>query len=70
MKMVDWAEKLDDFLKLSDFNILTHAGKVSAEQAKQKVKHEYDKFRRVIDASPTQVDRDLAAAVKKLEKKK
>ncbi|MFH4869922.1 virulence RhuM family protein [Vibrio diabolicus] len=70
MKMVDWAEKLDDFLKLSDFNILTHAGKVSAEQAKQKAKHEYDKFRRVIDASPTQVDRDLAAAVKKLEKKK
>ncbi|WP_440872248.1 virulence RhuM family protein [Vibrio diabolicus] len=70
MKMVDWAEKLDDFLKLSDFNILTHAGKVSSEQAKQKAKHEYDKFRRVIDASPTQVDRDLAAAVKKLEKKK
>lgn len=70
MKMVDWAEKLDDFLKLSDFNILTHAGKVSAEQAKQKAKHEYDKFRRVIDACPTQVDRDLAAAVKKLEKKK
>lgn len=70
MKMVDWAVKLDDFLKLSDFDILTHAGKISAEQAKQKAKQEYDKFRRVIDANPTQVDRDLAVALKKLEKKK
>jgi hypothetical protein len=70
MKMVDWAIKLDDFLKLSDFNILTHAGNISAEQAKQKAKQEYDKFRRVIDANPSQVDRDLAVALKKLEKKK
>ncbi|GKX41582.1 2-hydroxyacid dehydrogenase [Pectobacterium carotovorum subsp. carotovorum] len=70
MKMVDWAAKLDDFLKLSDFNILLHAGKISAEQAKQKAKQEYDKFRRVIDANPTQVDRDLAVALRKLEQKK
>jgi hypothetical protein len=70
MKMVDWAIKLDDFLKLSDFNILTHSGNISAEQAKQKAKQEYDKFRRVIDANPSQVDRDLAVALKKLEKKK
>lgn len=70
MKMIDWAVKLDDFLKLSDFNILTHSGKISAEQAKQKAKQEYTKFRRVIDANPTQVDRDLAVALKKLEQKK
>lgn len=70
MKMVDWAAKLDDFLKLSDFKVLTHAGKISSEQAKQKAKHEYDKFRRVIDANPTQVDRDLAVALKKLAQKK
>ena len=70
MKMVDWATKLDDFLKLSDFKVLTHAGKISSEQAKQKAKQEYDKFRRVIDANPTQVDRDLAVALKKLAQKK
>lgn len=69
MKMADWASKLDDFLKLSDFNILTHAGKISSDQAKQKAKHEYDKFRRVIDASPNQVDKDLIAATKRLGKK-
>ncbi|MAC46769.1 MAG: hydroxyacid dehydrogenase [Oceanospirillum sp.] len=66
MRMVDWAAKLDDFLKLSDFEILTHAGKISADQAKQKAKQEYDKFRRVIDAQPAQVDWDLAQALEKL----
>lgn len=69
MRMIDWAKKLDDFLKLSDFEILTHAGTISAEQAKQKAKVEYDKYRRVIDAEPTQVDKDLAGALKKLEAK-
>ncbi|MFQ3278136.1 MAG: hypothetical protein ACI8SZ_002486, partial [Colwellia sp.] len=69
MKMADWASKLNDFLKLSDFNVLTHAGKISAEQAKQKVKQEYDKFRKVIDLQPSQVDQDLADAVKALSNK-
>jgi hypothetical protein len=70
MKMADWANKLNDFLKLSDFNVLTHAGKISAEQAKQKAKQEYDKFRNVIDLEPSQVDQDLADAVKDLTNKK
>ncbi|GAW94960.1 MULTISPECIES: virulence RhuM family protein [Colwellia] len=70
MKMVDWANKLSDFLKLSDFDVLTHAGKISAEQAKQKAKQEYDKFRRVIDLKPSQVDQDLADAIKTLSNKK
>jgi len=70
MKMADWANKLNDFLKLSDFNVLTHAGEISAEQAKQKAKQEYDKFRRVIDLKPSQVDQDLADAVKTLTNKK
>ncbi|SQD79580.1 virulence RhuM family protein [Moritella yayanosii] len=70
MKMADWANKLNDFLKLSDFDVLTHAGEISAEQAKQKAKQEYDKFRRVIDLKPSQVDQDLADAVKTLTNKK
>ena len=41
-----------------------------SEQMKQKAKIEYDKFRRVIDANPTQVDKDLALAIKSLENKK
>jgi len=69
MKMEDWSSKLDDFLKLSEYDILTHAGKISAEQAKLKAKEEYDKYRRVIDSNPNQVDQDLTAAIKRLNNK-
>lgn len=45
MYMKDWIQKLDDFLKLSGKKLLTHAGKISAEIAKQKADMEYDKFK-------------------------
>ena len=45
MYMKDWIEKLDDFLKLSGKELLTHAGTVSAEVAKLKANTEYDNFR-------------------------
>jgi len=44
MYMRDWIAKLDDFLKLSGKELLTHAGTISAEIAKQKADAEYDKF--------------------------
>ena len=43
MYMKDWIQKLDDFLKLSGKELLTHAGTISAELAKQKANQEYDK---------------------------
>ena len=36
MRMEDWIGKLDDFLRLSDHEVLTHAGKITADQARQK----------------------------------
>jgi len=36
MYMRDWIAKLDDFLKVSDRDILTHAGGVSHDEAIQK----------------------------------
>ena len=44
MYMKDWLAKLDDFLKLSGKDLLTHSGKVSAEVAKKKADDEYAKF--------------------------
>lgn len=44
MYMSDWIRKLDDFLKLSGKQLLTHAGKISAEVAKAKADAEYNKF--------------------------
>lgn len=69
MKMADWSAKLDDFLRLSDYELLNHAGRISALQAKQKAALEFDAFQRVIDAAPSQVDRDLEQAIKRLPKK-
>ena len=45
MYMRDWIQKLDDFLRLSDKEILTHAGTISAKLAKEKADAEYDKFK-------------------------
>ena len=45
MYMRDWILKLDDFLRLSDKEILTHAGSISAKLAKEKADTEYDKFK-------------------------
>lgn len=45
MYMKDWINILDDFLRISRKDILTHAGKVSAKLAKEKADHEYDKFK-------------------------
>lgn len=57
MYMKDWIQKLDDFLKLSGKELLTHAGKISAELAKQKANTEYDKFkeRTVYSLSPVEI---------------
>lgn len=44
MYMADWKEKLDAFLKLNNGEILTHAGKISAELAKDLAYSEYAKF--------------------------
>ena len=57
MYMKDWIQKLDDFLKLSNKELLTHAGRISAELAKQKADTEYDKFkeRTALELSPVEI---------------
>ena len=46
MKMKDWVQKLDDFLKVSEKNLLTNAGKISHQKAIKKTKAEYEKYRK------------------------
>lgn len=45
MYMKDWIAILDDFLRISRKDILTHAGRVSAQLAKAKADAEYDKYK-------------------------
>jgi len=67
MRMVDWIAKLDDFLRLSDHEVLTHAGKITAEQARQKAELEYQEYRKLLDQQPSEVDKHLADALRKLD---
>lgn len=45
MKMAEWIGKLDDFLKLSEKNILLNAGKISAAKANAKAEDEFAKYK-------------------------
>lgn len=44
MTMRNWVDKLDDFLKLSGRDVLTHAGTISHEEALQKAHAAYEQF--------------------------
>ena len=73
MYMKDWVAKLDEFLKASERDILTHAGRVSHEAALEKARIEYEKFRKRALEEPSPVERHFIEAVKevkKLEQKK
>lgn len=45
MSMEDWAKRLDGFLEFNGNEILTGAGKISAEQAKLYAETEFEKYR-------------------------
>jgi len=49
MHMRDWADKLNTFLKFSEHDLLTNAGKVSHEVAKRLAEKEFEKFRPLQD---------------------
>ena len=44
MRMQDWVEKLDAFLKFNEYDILHHPGKVSHEVAAHLAQDEYERF--------------------------
>ncbi len=74
MTMSAWVAKLDDFLKLSEREILTHAGKVSHEVAEAKAEAEFLEYRVSQFNLPNAVERDfekaLQESVKGLERKR
>ena len=45
MRMADWVEKLDGFLRFNEYEILKNAGEVSAAVAKELAEGEYESFR-------------------------
>jgi hypothetical protein len=63
MTMADWIKKLNAFLRFSEYEILTNAGKVSHEVAEALALEEYEKFR--INQDKTYVS-DFDREIKKL----
>ena len=73
MYMRDWITKLDDFLRISDREILTYAGSIGHDEAIQKAHGEYSKYRKHMLEEPSLVERHFNEAiieVKKIEKRK
>jgi len=68
MFMRDWIAKLDDFLRVSERDILTHAGKVSHEQAINKARNEYEKFRSLLADQPSPVEKHFFKAINDINK--
>jgi hypothetical protein len=68
MTMADWIRKLDDFLRVSERDILTHAGKVSNEAALKKAHLEYEKYRRALLEAPSAVEKHFAEAISKTKR--
>jgi hypothetical protein len=66
MKMEDWIHKLDGFLKISEKELLTSPGIISHQEAIEKAKSEYDKYRKAEDIKYVS---DFDKEMKKLESK-
>ena len=73
MYMVNWIDKLDDFIKMTGSEILTHAGKISAKLAENKAIQEYQKYKKITDNHLSKVEQDFInyfeIQTKKLTKK-
>ena len=67
MTMQDWSERLDVILKLNGRELLTHAGKISHQQAKNKSTQELEKYREQQKAIEVEASlKEIEADIKKL----
>jgi len=67
MYMADWITKLDHFLRMTERDILSHAGKISNETALEKARAEYAKYQdQLVENSPP-VEQHFLEAIKKIE---
>ena len=70
MKMQDWIQKLDDFLKASEKELLKNAGTVSHKNAMEKAKLEYEKYRKTEDKKYiSDFDREMKQLESKIKRK-
>ena len=66
MYMHDWIAKLDDFLKFTGREVLSHAGKISHDEALKKAHAEYEQYRKERLNEPSPVERQFLETMKKV----
>ena len=67
MYMKDWLETIDDYLKMTRRDILTHKGKVSYRQALEKAHKEYEKYSEKAKQYLSAVEKHYLEAISTLE---
>ncbi len=67
MHMKDWINKLDDFLRLSERDILTHAGKITHDDAIEYANAEFDKFKKKQLERPSPVEKHFEKTLEALD---
>lgn len=73
MFMSDWIAKMDDFMRVSERDLLEHSGTVTHDEALDKARREYEVYRKMMLEEPSAVERHFAEAVdevKQLEERK
>lgn len=68
MTMREWVNKLDDFLQMSDSEVLQNAGTISHEMALAKAGEEYSKYKKQNIGELSQVEKDFIESAKKVQK--
>lgn len=67
MYMKDWLETIDDYLKMTRRDILTHKGRVSHRQALEKAHKEYEKYSEKAKQYLSAVEKHYLEAISTLE---
>lgn len=68
MHMRDWIGRLDDYLRMTDSEVLENAGKISHAMAEQKAKAEYEKYKHLHSGDLTPVELAFVESVEQAAK--
>lgn len=63
MYMKDWIARLDDYLRMTDSEVLQNAGKVSHALAEQKAKEEYQKYKQMQSMELSPIEEAFVASI-------
>ncbi|MBK9292469.1 MAG: virulence RhuM family protein [Bacteroidetes bacterium] len=69
MYMKDWIEVLDGFIQMSRQDVLTNAGKISAELAQRKALAEYETYKSKSENELSEVEKQFIASIEQANKK-